>query len=76
MNSTLAAGKIVLCFSLSAEPNVNAAAKAVFLAGGVGLIFAQSHSDGLSTLDLPTIIVDYTIATQIFHYISSEEYVI
>ncbi|KAK7247050.1 hypothetical protein RIF29_41926 [Crotalaria pallida] len=47
LNATMVAGKIVLCFSLSKQQNIVAASVAVKEAGGVGLIYAQFHEDGL-----------------------------
>lgn len=70
LNKTMAAGKIVLCFSLSKQQDIVSAAYTVKEAGGVGLIYAQYHEDGLSQCGLfPCIKVDYDVGTQILTYI-------
>ncbi|XVE58184.1 hypothetical protein DITRI_Ditri04bG0150000 [Diplodiscus trichospermus] len=70
LNATLAAGKIILCFSKSSRQNLLTAAISVLEAGGVGLIFAQYRSDGLESCHLiPCIKVDYEVGTQILSYI-------
>ncbi|XP_062074026.1 subtilisin-like protease SBT3.5 isoform X2 [Humulus lupulus] len=70
LNATLAAGKIVLCFSdLYDQQDIASAATAVQEAGGVGVIFAQSHNDGLQSCDIPCVKVDYEVGTQIISYI-------
>uniref|UniRef100_A0A803PME7 Uncharacterized protein n=1 Tax=Cannabis sativa TaxID=3483 RepID=A0A803PME7_CANSA len=70
LNATLAAGKIVLCFSdLYDQQDIASAATAVKEAGGVGIIFAQSHSDGLQSCDIPCVKVDFEVGTQIISYI-------
>ncbi|KAI5385109.1 hypothetical protein KIW84_071921 [Lathyrus oleraceus] len=47
LNKTKAAGKIVLCFSISDQQDIVSAALTVKKAGGIGLIYAQRHEDGL-----------------------------
>ncbi|XP_030502833.2 subtilisin-like protease SBT3.8 [Cannabis sativa] len=70
LNATLAAGKIVLCFSDQYDQqDIASAATAVKEAGGVGIIFAQSHSDGLQSCDIPCVKVDFEVGTQIISYI-------
>ncbi|XVF10279.1 hypothetical protein REPUB_Repub07fG0169000 [Reevesia pubescens] len=70
LNATLAAGKIILCFSQSTTQNMLTAAISVLEAGGVGLIFAQYRSDGLNPCRyIPCIKVDYEVGTQILSYI-------
>ncbi|XP_061373045.1 subtilisin-like protease SBT3.3 [Gastrolobium bilobum] len=70
LNATMAAGKIVLCFSLSDQQDIVSASLTVKKAGGVGLIYAQFHEDGLGQCDLfPCIKVDYEVGTQILSYI-------
>ncbi|KAF2313553.1 hypothetical protein GH714_011635 [Hevea brasiliensis] len=70
LNTTLAAGKIILCFSKSDAQDIISASKSVFEAGGIALIFAQFHNDGLDPCKLiPCIKVDYEIGTQILSYI-------
>ncbi|KAL1328639.1 hypothetical protein HN51_038457 [Arachis hypogaea] len=70
LNATMAAGKIVLCFSLSEEQDIISASLAVREAGGVGIIFAQSHEDGLNQCgSFPCVKVDYEVGTQIVSYI-------
>ncbi|GLT64652.1 hypothetical protein SLA2020_371310 [Shorea laevis] len=70
LNKTLAAGKIILCFATSDAQDIFSAAISVIEADGVGLIFAQYHSDGLSSCKLiPCIKVDYEVGTEILSYI-------
>ncbi|KAK7247045.1 hypothetical protein RIF29_41921 [Crotalaria pallida] len=70
LNATMAAGKIVLCFSLSDQQDIVSASLAVKKAGGVGLIYAQFHEDGLNQCGVfPCIKVDYEVGTQILSYI-------
>ncbi|XP_022737303.1 subtilisin-like protease SBT3.6 [Durio zibethinus] len=70
LNATLAAGKIILCFSQSSTQNIFTAAISVLEAGGIGLIFAQYRSDGLDSCRyIPCIKVDYEVGTQILSYI-------
>ncbi|KAL5833213.1 hypothetical protein ACOSQ3_016887 [Xanthoceras sorbifolium] len=72
LNATLAAGKIILCFSKSDTQKIGTATAAVSVqqAGGVGLIFARSHDNGLDVCVLiPCIQVDYEVGTQILSYI-------
>ena len=75
LNATLAAGKIILCFSQSRTQNIVTAAISVLEAGGVGLIFAQYRSDGLDSCRyIPCIKVDYEVGTQILSYIRKARY--
>ncbi|PIA49867.1 hypothetical protein AQUCO_01300542v1 [Aquilegia coerulea] len=70
LNATLAAGKVVLCFSVADEPDIGGASIAVSEAGGVGLIYAQFRDNLLSSCKLiPCIQVDYEIGTEILSYI-------
>lgn len=71
LNATLAAGKIILCFSNSlSTQDIVSASESVIKAGGVGLIFAQYQHDGLDTCELiPCVKVDYEVGTQIISYI-------
>ncbi|WJX53085.1 hypothetical protein P8452_39122 [Trifolium repens] len=70
LNETMAAGKIVLCFSVSDQQDIVSAALAVKEAGGVGLIYAQDQEDGLNECGiLPCIKVDYEVGTQLLTYI-------
>lgn len=70
LNATLAAGKIIMCLSKSDTQDIISASESVFEAGGVGLIFAQFHKDGLSSCDLiPCVRVDYESAMLILTYI-------
>ncbi|GMI66020.1 hypothetical protein like AT1G32960 [Hibiscus trionum] len=70
LNATLAAGKIILCFSQSSTQSIFSAAISVAEAGGVGLIFAQYRADGLDSCHfIPCIKVDYEVGTQILSYI-------
>jgi hypothetical protein len=66
----MAAGKIVLCFSVSDQQDIVSAALTVKEAGGVGLIYAQHQEDGLNECGiLPCIKVDYEVGTQLLTYI-------
>ncbi|KAF8413405.1 hypothetical protein HHK36_001387 [Tetracentron sinense] len=70
LNATLAAGKIVLCFSIPNKQNIYTASYAVSEAGGVGLIYAKSRDNLLGSCDfVPCIEVDYEVGTQILSYI-------
>ncbi|KAH9718845.1 subtilisin-like protease SBT3.8 [Citrus sinensis] len=70
LNATLAAGKIILCFSRPDTQDIQSAAISVTQAGGVGLIYAQFHTDGLDSCNLiPCIKVNYEVGTQILSYI-------
>ncbi|CAK7357475.1 unnamed protein product, partial [Dovyalis caffra] len=70
LNATLAAGKIILCLSKSDTQDMFSASRSVFQAGGVGLIFAQFHHDGIELCEsIPCVKVDYEVGTQIFSYI-------
>ncbi|KAL9296092.1 hypothetical protein ACSQ67_021988 [Phaseolus vulgaris] len=70
LNATMAAGKIVLCFSVSDQQDIVSASLAVKEAGGVGLVYAQYHEDGLNQCGLfPCIKVDFETGTQILTYI-------
>ncbi|XP_027341581.1 subtilisin-like protease SBT3.3 isoform X2 [Abrus precatorius] len=70
LNASMAAGKIVLCFSLSDQQDIVSASLTVKEAGGVGLIYAQYHEDGLDGCGLfPCIKVDYEVGTEILTYI-------
>ncbi|XP_024627795.1 subtilisin-like protease SBT3.9 isoform X2 [Medicago truncatula] len=70
LNETMAAGKIVLCFSVSDQQDIVSAALSVKEAGGVGLIYAQRHEDGLNECGiLPCIKVDYEAGTELLTYI-------
>lgn len=66
----MAAGKIVLCLSNSDQQDIVSASLTIREAGGVGLIYAQSHEDGLNHCGLiPCIKVDFEVGTQILSYI-------
>nr|AIC80773.1 subtilase [Cicer arietinum] len=70
LNESMAAGKIVLCFSVSDQQDIVSAALTVKEAGGVGLIYAQKHEEGLNECGiLPCIKVDYEVGTQLLTYI-------
>ncbi|KAL6348864.1 hypothetical protein AAG906_033520 [Vitis piasezkii] len=70
LNATLAAGKIILCFSKSDKQDIISASGAVLEAGGIGLIFAQFPTSQLESCDLiPCIKVNYEVGTQILTYI-------
>ncbi|XP_020539569.1 subtilisin-like protease SBT3.8 isoform X2 [Jatropha curcas] len=70
LNATLAAGKIILCFSKSDAQDIVAASISVFKAGGIALIFAQYQNDGLKPCKLIACVkVDYEMGTQILSYI-------
>ncbi|KAL2647554.1 hypothetical protein AAZV13_05G125100 [Glycine max] len=70
LNATMAAGKIVLCFSVSDQQDIVSASLTVKEAGGVGLVYAQYHEDGLNQCgSFPCIKVDYEVGTQTLTYI-------
>lgn len=70
LNATLAAGQIVLCFSISDKQDILSASTAVWVAGGKGLIFAQFDDNVLvSCILIPCVKVDYEVGTQILSYI-------
>lgn len=70
LNATLAAGKVVLCFSVADGQGIGAASIAVMEVGRVGLIFAQSRDNLLNPCYfVPCIIVDYEVGTEILSYI-------
>ena len=70
LNATLAAGKIILCLSESDQQDILSASITVQKAGGVGLIYAQFHEDGLTKCSfIPCIKVSYEVAAQIISYI-------
>ncbi|KAJ4721804.1 Subtilisin-like protease [Melia azedarach] len=70
LNATLAAGKIILCFSATDAQDMGSAAVTVKNAGGIGLIFAQSYSDLLFPCGFILCIkVDFEVGTQILNYI-------
>ncbi|XP_059662111.1 subtilisin-like protease SBT3.5 isoform X2 [Cornus florida] len=70
LNKTLAAGKVVLCFSIPDRPDIFSASTAVAKAGGVALIYAQLHDNQIDTCDvIPCIKVDYEVGTQLLSYI-------
>ncbi|KAG6790727.1 hypothetical protein POTOM_006892 [Populus tomentosa] len=70
LNPTLAEGKIVLCLSKSDTQDMFSASGSVFQAGGVGLIYAQFHKDGIELCErIPCVKVDYEVGTQILSYI-------
>ncbi|KAG2676907.1 hypothetical protein I3760_12G073300 [Carya illinoinensis] len=70
LNATMAAGKIVLCFSKSNEWDIVSASTSVLKAGGVGIIFAHFDYDGLQSCHIiPCIKVDYEVGAQILSYI-------
>ncbi|EEF43472.1 Cucumisin precursor, putative [Ricinus communis] len=75
LNTTLAAGKVILCFSKTDTQNIVSASNSVFQAGGIALIFAQFHNDGLDSCKLiPCIKVDYEVGTFILSYIRKTRY--
>ncbi|KAG5563603.1 hypothetical protein RHGRI_006147 [Rhododendron griersonianum] len=70
LNTTLAAGKVVLCFSKSDQQDMISAAYAINGAGGIGLIYAQFGDNQLDSCHvIPCIRVDYEVGTQILSYI-------
>ncbi|OMP02779.1 hypothetical protein COLO4_10835 [Corchorus olitorius] len=74
LNSTLVAGKVLLCFaSVTRRVAIRIAAETVKEAGGVGLIIAKNPTDALveCTDGFPCIEVDYEIGTRILYYIRS-----
>ncbi|CAN6466236.1 unnamed protein product [Victoria cruziana] len=74
LNSTLAKGKIVLCFSGANDPNAQyqVAASTVSQAGGAGLIFSMHTINILDPFPpMPVVQVDYEIGTKILAYIKA-----
>ncbi|KAK8480633.1 hypothetical protein V6N11_047238 [Hibiscus sabdariffa] len=74
LNSTLVAGKVVLCFaSVTGRVAIRLAAATVQEAGGIGLIVAKNPTDALIECSdgFPCIEVDYEIGTRILYYIRS-----
>ncbi|TYH97935.1 hypothetical protein ES332_A12G275200v1 [Gossypium tomentosum] len=74
LNSTLVAGKVVLCFaSVTGRVAIRLAAATVQEAGGIGLIIAKNPRDALIECrdGFPCIEVDYEIGTRILYYILS-----
>ncbi|XWS50190.1 hypothetical protein CRYUN_Cryun12cG0067800 [Craigia yunnanensis] len=74
LNSTLVAGKVVLCFaSVVRRVAIRSAAATVKEAGGIGLIIVKNPSDALIECSdgFPCIEVDYEIGTRILYYIRS-----
>ncbi|XP_031497913.1 subtilisin-like protease SBT3.9 isoform X6 [Nymphaea colorata] len=74
LNSTLAKGKIVLCFTGANDPREQylIAASTVFGAGGAGIIFAMHTINILIPFSLrPAVQVDYEIGTEILAYIKA-----
>lgn len=60
----------MVCFSsIDDQQDIASASNAVKEAGGVGVIFAQFHNDGLQPCDIPCVKVDYEVGTQILSYI-------
>ncbi|XAR70117.1 Tripeptidyl-peptidase II [Bertholletia excelsa] len=75
LSATLAAGKVVLCFSRTYGQNVLSALRGVVKAGGVGLIYAQFRDNQLDPCDvIPCIRVDYEVGTKILSYIRKARY--
>ncbi|KAK6250888.1 hypothetical protein SCA6_004893 [Theobroma cacao] len=77
LNSTLVAGKVVLCFaSVARRVAIRSAAATLQEAGGTGLIIAKNPTDALTECsnDFPCIEVDYEIGTRILYYIRSAKY--
>ncbi|KAM7256007.1 hypothetical protein ACFE04_011748 [Oxalis oulophora] len=75
LNSTLAAGKIILCFGTSPyAQSIGSAAISVAKAGGVGIIYAQYIDNGLTECGkMPCIKVDFDVGSQILSYIRKEK---
>ncbi|KAG9442891.1 hypothetical protein H6P81_018745 [Aristolochia fimbriata] len=70
LNATLARGKVVLCFQSRIQRSVDVAIKAVKVAGGIGVVFAQFPAkDVTPSLVIPCIQVDFEIGTLILSYL-------
>lgn len=72
LNSTLAKGKIVLCFTGANDPEKQYAAAllGVLQAGGAGAIFAMHATNVLFPCSIISCVqVDYEIGTEILAYI-------
>jgi hypothetical protein len=75
LNSTLAKGKVVLCFQTRAQRSASVAVETVRKARGVGVIFAQFLTkDIASSFDVPCVQVDYQVGTVILAYTTSMRY--
>lgn len=85
VNTTDIAGKIVLCYApsnvSSTLPQIDLGTVGSFVlqAGGKGLIYAQYTTDALIAVagcgEVPCVLVDFEIATQILNYIDTSTYV-
>ncbi|PWZ39372.1 Subtilisin-like protease SBT3.6 [Zea mays] len=72
LNSTVAKGKVVLCFQTRAQRSASVAVETVRKARGVGVIFAQFLTkDIASSFDVPCVQVDYQVGTAILAYTTS-----
>ncbi|CAN6466275.1 unnamed protein product [Victoria cruziana] len=74
LNSTLAKGKIVLCFTGANDPRAQyqVAASTVYQAGGAGFIFSMHTTNLLVPFPpMPVVQVDYEIGTKILAYIKA-----
>ncbi|XP_031498059.1 subtilisin-like protease SBT3.9 isoform X3 [Nymphaea colorata] len=72
LNSTLATGKVVLCFTYAKDPSDQyfKAVATVSQAGGAGIIFAMHTTNLFGQRDpIPSVQVDYEIGTEILAYI-------
>jgi hypothetical protein len=75
LNSTVAKGKVVLCFQTRAQRSASVAVETVRKARGVGVIFAQFLTkDIASSFDVPCVQVDYQVGTAILAYTTSMRY--
>ncbi|GLT30645.1 hypothetical protein SLA2020_054360 [Shorea laevis] len=72
LNSTLARGKVVLCFQSRSQRSATIALRAVKEVQGAGLIFAQFPSKDISFLwDIPSVQVDFTTGTSLLTYMEA-----
>ncbi|KAI4376078.1 hypothetical protein MLD38_013872 [Melastoma candidum] len=73
LNSTLAKGKVILCFQSRTQRLATVAAQTVTSAHGAGVIFAQFPSKDITTsTSIPFIHVDYTLGTYLLMYMESD----
>ncbi|XP_068645578.1 subtilisin-like protease SBT3.5 isoform X2 [Aristolochia californica] len=69
LNSTLARGKVVLCFQSRIQRSVAVAIKTVHSAGGIGVVFAQFPAkDVILSFRTPCVQVDFEVGTLILSY--------
>ncbi|KAJ9132803.1 hypothetical protein P3X46_033636 [Hevea brasiliensis] len=72
LNATLARGKVIVCFQSWSQRSGTTARRTVLDVQGVGLIFAQfPDKDVILSLDIPSVQVDFAIATYLLAYMEA-----